>query len=91
MDWVQLHCDRLRLKLQDVVDGGVNSNGAPRIPWSWVCRCVWVVGRGSCVLYSVPTNFSSLGSPSVSHSRHAAVDFVEGTLFVTVMIDHVIA
>eukprot|EP00752_Nemacystus_decipiens_P006458 g5816.t1 len=40
MDWVQLHCDRLRSKLQDVVDGGVNANSSPRIPWSWVCRSI---------------------------------------------------
>ncbi|CAM9796290.1 unnamed protein product, partial [Scytosiphon promiscuus] len=43
MDWVQEHCDRLRSKLQHVIDGGGHSRAAGRglrVPWSWVCRSI---------------------------------------------------
>ncbi|CBJ48415.1 hypothetical protein Esi_0002_0212 [Ectocarpus siliculosus] len=41
MDWVQEHCDRLRSKLQGVVDSGASSGAGElglRVPWSWTCR-----------------------------------------------------
>ncbi|CAN0031945.1 unnamed protein product [Ectocarpus fasciculatus] len=41
MDWVQEHCDRLRSKLQGVVDSGASSGTGElglRVPWSWTCR-----------------------------------------------------
>ncbi|CAM9360129.1 unnamed protein product, partial [Ectocarpus sp. 4 AP-2014] len=41
MDWVQEHCDRLRSKLQDVVDSGASFGAGElglRVPWSWTSR-----------------------------------------------------
>ncbi len=47
-DWVQVHTDRLRSKLQEVVDGvtaeqqgqtqQTNERGGLRVPWGWACR-----------------------------------------------------
>lgn len=48
-DWVQIHTDRLRSKLQEVVDGvpagqkqqqqpTTTERGGLRVPWSWACR-----------------------------------------------------
>ena len=44
-DWVQIHTDRLRSKLQEVVDGANNAvqqataqQRGLRVPWGWACR-----------------------------------------------------
>ena len=55
-DWVQIHTDRLRLKLQEVVDGANNAvqqataqQRGLRVPWGWACRLA------TTLLYSLAT------------------------------------
>lgn len=63
MDWVLAHCDCLRTKLQNVLDGGAAGSAREfgarrglRVPWSWACRwgrALPCVGASQVYRYSV--------------------------------------